>query len=113
VSPKDERTTPTGSRFGRSAARLSSSAKIPPTNAMTATGTLIKKTDPHQKCCRSQPPRRGHAAAPMPPTPAQIPMARARRRPEKVDAMMARVAGMRRAAPNPMTVRAAIRGPVE
>ena len=81
--------------------------------ASTATGTLIKNTEPHQKCWRSQPPRRGPAAVPIPPTPAQIPMARARSWPVNIEARMDRVAGMRNAAPSPITARAKMSGPVE
>ena len=76
-------------------------------------GTLIRNTEPHQKCWRSQPPSSGPAAVPIPPTPAQIPMARARSWPVNIEAMMDKVAGKRNAAPRPITARAAIRGPVE
>ena len=55
----------------------------------------------------------GPAAAPMPPTPAQIPMARARLWPGKVDTTSDSVAGIKNAAPSPMTARAPMSGPVE
>ena len=54
----------------------------------------------------------GPAAAPIPLTPAQIPIARARWWPENVVTMRDSVAGMRNAAPRPMTARAAMSGPV-
>ena len=80
--------------------------------ATMATGTLTKKTEPHQKCSSNQPPVMGPAATPMPLTALQIPMALARSRASvKTLVMMASVAGKMAAAPMPMRARAVMSAP--
>ncbi len=81
----------------------------PPTRPNTTTGTLTRNTDPHQKCCSSQPPAMGPTAMPMPETPAQMPMALARSLGSvKVLVRIERVAGMMMAPPTPMSDRVAM-----
>ena len=53
---------------------------MPPTSSTTITGTLIKKTDPHQKCSNSSPPTTGPSAAPAENIAAQTPTAMLRSR---------------------------------
>ena len=75
-----------------------------------ATGTLTRKTEPHQKWARSTPPRMGPRATPRPVVPDQIPMARTRSRSAvKMLVRIESVHGMRAAAPTPMTARARVR----
>ena len=77
---------------------------------MMATGTLTRKTEPHQKWARSRPPRIGPRATPRPVVPDQIPMARARSRSAvKTLVRIESVQGIRAAAPTPMTARARVR----
>ena len=76
--------------------------------ANAATGRLMKKTDPHQKCSSSQPPVSGPTAPPTPAKAAQIPMARARSCGLKTLARIESVAGMTRAAAAPMSARQAM-----
>jgi hypothetical protein len=73
-----------------------------------ATGTLIRKTEPHQKFSSSRPPTIGPMATPRPTAPAQMPMARGRSCGVKTLAMIESVAGMTAAAPRPISARAAI-----
>jgi len=71
------------------------------------TGTLTRKTEPHQKCSSSQPPVTGPMATPRPETPAQMPMALARSAGSvKTLVRIDRVAGMISAPPIPMNARA-------
>jgi hypothetical protein len=70
------------------------------TNATTTTGTLIRNTEPHQKCCSSQPPMIGPSAAPTIATEPQIAMAMLRSRASwKLRPISASVAGIIAAAP--------------
>jgi hypothetical protein len=71
-----------------------------------AIGTLMRNTEPHQKCSSSRPPTIGPMATPRPTAPAQTPMARPRSRGSKTLAMIDSVAGMTAAAPRPITARA-------
>ena len=73
-------------------------------------GTLMRNTDPHQKCSSSTPPTTGPSAAPPEATEAHTPMATARSRSSaKVSRRMDRVAGIIMAAPTASSARAAIR----
>ena len=60
--------------------RRSGNNTMPPTTSTAVTGTLIKNTDPHQKCCSSAPPTTGPSAAPAENIAAQIPTAMLRSR---------------------------------
>ena len=71
-------------------------------------GTLIRKTEPHQKWASSSPPTIGPIATPMPTAVAQMPMALARSRGSNTLEMMDSVCGMTAAAPRPMAARAKI-----
>ena len=61
-------------------------------------GTLIRKTEPHQKFSSSAPPTTGPMATPSPTAPAQTPMALPRSRGSKTLEMIDRVDGMTAAA---------------
>ncbi|KAG1433819.1 hypothetical protein G6F55_014653 [Rhizopus delemar] len=79
-------------------------------SASSTIGTLIRSTEPHQKCSSSTPPTTGPSAAPPEATDAQMPMATARSRASgKVGRMRDRVAGIIMAAPTASSTRAAIR----
>jgi hypothetical protein len=108
--PMIDRSEPTGSarladgflEFG-----TTSAAATRPTTAM---GTLIRKTDPHQKWTSRKPPRIGPIATPSPAVPDHMPMARARSRSvSKTLVRIDSVHGIRAAAPTPMTARAIVR----
>jgi len=60
--------------------RCSGNRTMPPTSSTTITGTLIKKTDPHQKCSNSSPPTTGPSGAPAENIEAQTPTAMLRSR---------------------------------
>jgi hypothetical protein len=82
----------------------------PPTRARRTMGMFTMKTEPHQKCWRSQPPLSGPRAMPMAEKPAHTAMARARSAGTvKTLLMMDRVAGMISAPPMPIRARVAIR----
>ena len=78
---------------------------MPPT---IVTGTLIRKTEPHQKWSSSRPPRTGPVAMPRPTAMAHRPMARGRSAGSKTLEMMDRVCGMTAAPPRPIAARAKI-----
>ena len=81
---------------------------------ITAIGTLIRNTEPHQKWTSSKPPMIGPSAIPTPLVPAQKPIARCRTAGSwNMSVMMASVDGMISAAPMPMLARAAISMPTE
>ena len=103
-----EPSTPTKSILPGAGLRDSGTRKSAATTPMTVTGTLIRKTEPHQKCVSSRPPSTGPIATPMPTAEVQMPMARARSPGSKTLAMMDRVCGMTAAPPRPMTARAAM-----
>jgi hypothetical protein len=84
----------------------------PSSRAMAITGTLTRKTEPHQKCSSSQPPVTGPMAMAMPAVADQMAMAWARSfGTVKTLVMIERVAGMTRAAPTPIRARVAISWP--
>ena len=108
-------TVPSEVEPGRLRGRGSSGTrKRPATRPTITTGTLIRKTEPHQKCSSSQPPVTGPMATPRPETPAQMPMALARSAGSvKTLVRMDRVAGMISAPPMPMNARAPMSAPAE
>ena len=111
----DSRTPRTSSRSGRGS--FDSGTRIPTaiTPTMT-TGTLTRKTEPHQKpACSRAPPVIGPIATAMPVAPAQIPMALPRSAGSKTLVMIDRVAGRTAAPPMPISARIAmsISGDVE
>jgi hypothetical protein len=77
--------------------------------ATITTGTLTRKTEPHQKCSSSQPPVTGPIATATPAIAAQMAMAWARSfRSVNTLVMIDRVAGMISAPPMPIRARVAI-----
>ncbi len=105
--------TPTGSSlpgFGS----LDSGTRI--AIAITATitiGTLIRKTEPHQKCSISRPPVIGPMAMARPTAPAQTPIALGCSERSKTFMMIASVAGIASAAPAPIRARKPMSSPGE
>ena len=85
----------------------------PATSATATTATLVRKIEPHQKCCSSQPLVTPPRPAPTPANPAQMAIARRRSSGGKTWASTDSVAGMTSAAPTPMRARAAISWPDE
>jgi hypothetical protein len=73
-----------------------------------AMGTLIQNTACQVNSCTAQPPTNNPMGAPMPAMAAQIPMALGRSDLGNTVTTMERVAGITKAAPRPMTARAAI-----
>ncbi len=82
--------------------------------AMTASasGRLMKKTQRHDRCSISQPPRTGPSAVVIAVAPDQVPMALPRSLSSKHALMSARLSGTRNAAPIPCTALAAMRCPM-
>jgi hypothetical protein len=78
------------------------------TSASTTTGTLIRKTEPHQKLSSSQPPSSGPTGKAMNVAPMMTAMARARSSGANRTGSTAIDIGMITAAPRPRTARAAI-----
>jgi hypothetical protein len=100
-----ESTRPGRSRWNSASDRDSRTVTKSRATQIAATGTLIRKTDPHQKCSSSTPPRIGPKATDRPPSAAQMPMARPWSFSGIAFLMMARVAGGTTAPPMPMTDR--------
>ncbi len=106
--PAIESSTPTRSiRPGLGSRDSGTSTKTATTPAMTI-GTLIRKTEPHQKCSSRKPPKTGPIATARPTEPAHTPIALARSRGSNTFEMIDSVAGMIAAAPTPISARAAI-----
>ena len=79
-----------------------------------AIGTLIRNTDPHQKCVSNRPPTIGPSAMPTPIVPAHRLIARCRSPPSRnMSVMIDSVEGIISAAPMPILARAAISTPTE
>src|SRR5579872_1594649 len=76
--PTTESRPPAGSVFGADGFFEFGTRKQVAVNETMTMGTLTRKTEPHQKCERSQPPTTGPIATPRPEVPDQMPMARAR-----------------------------------
>ena len=72
-----EPSTPTKSILPGAGLRDSGTRKSAAITPATVTGTLIRKTEPHQKWVSSRPPSTGPMATPMPTAEVQMPMARA------------------------------------
>ncbi len=81
------------------------------TNASTMTGTLMAKTEPHQKFCRSKPPTIGPRGRPIIVDRLSTRMARGRSGGSKRTTTADIANGISTAAPRPSTARAAIRLP--
>ena len=75
--------------------------------ATAATGTLMRKMDPHQKWLRRKPPVTGPMATPTPVTPAQMAMAFGRSSGENTFVRMESVAVTTSAPPSPIRARVA------
>ncbi|MNY45649.1 hypothetical protein D3C86_1807680 [compost metagenome] len=89
---------------------LSGSTTMPSSNATATIGTLMRKTEPHQKYSSRKPPSTGPMAAPPDAMAAQMPIASARSRSSvKVSRMIESVAGIIRAAPRARNTRPAMR----
>ena len=109
TSPAIESTAPIGSSRGAAGSFEDGRRNRPATRAKMVTGTLIRNTEPHQKCWRRKPPRIGPIALPPPATAAHTPMARARSFGSWNTLVSSeRVAGMISAAPMPMKARVKI-----
>ena len=109
TSPMIERAAPTRSSRGASGSRDVGSRKRPAMSAPIVTGTLIRKTEPHQKWASSNPPSTGPMAPPAPARAAQTPMARPRSRASmKMLVSSDSVLGMINAPPMPMKHRVKI-----
>ena len=104
--PTTDSSTPTRSMRPGFGSRDSGTRAPTRARPSSTTGTLIRKTDPHQKRSSSAPPTIGPIATPRPTAPAHSPMARARSRGSKTFEMIDRVAGMIAAAPTPISARA-------
>ena len=107
--PMTDSAAPTGSSRDADSSRDVGSRSRPATMATITTGTLIRNTEPHQKCSSRNPPINGPNAAPAPAIAAHAPMARARSLGSvKMLVSNDRVAGMISAAPMPMNARVKI-----
>ena len=103
--PTMESTTPSGSirpGFGSLESGTSTTIAI---SATITIGTLTRKIEPHQKCSSSSPPVIGPMAMARPTLPAQMPMALGCSSRSKTFIRTARVAGITKAAPKPITAR--------
>ena len=100
-----ESTNPGMSSGGAAGSRDVGTTMTTARNPMATTGTLTRKTDPHQKCSSSHPPAVGPTAMPSPETPAQMPIARPSSSGGNTLVKIDRVDGMMRAAPRPMRPR--------
>ena len=108
--PTIDSTAPSRSTGGAAGSREVGTNSWPSTRATTTTGTLTRKTEPHQKCSSSQPPVTGPMATAMPAVADQMAMAWARSfRSVKTLVRIDSVAGMISAAPMPMIARVAMR----
>ena len=75
---------------------------------MAMIGTLIRKTEPHQKCSSRKPPSNGPRATAPPTAAAQMPMALPRSSGGKITVMIDSVTGSTEAPPMPISARATI-----
>ena len=109
TSPTTERPAPSGSRRGASASFEDGRRNQAPMRATVMTGTLTKKTEPHEKCWSRKPPSTGPRAPLAPAMAAHTPMARPRSLGSwKMLVSSDRVAGMINAAPMPIEARVKI-----
>ena len=81
--------------------------------AITASGNVIRKTDPHQKCSRHRPARNGPSDAMAAPSPDQSAIDRVRPRPDHNAVINASVVGNAMPAARPPPTRAATSTPVD
>ncbi len=94
-----------GSRRPGRGSRESGTSQVIRTSATITMGTLMRKTEPHQKWSRSAPPVIGPMAMARPTPPAQMPMALGCSSRSKTFMSTARVAGMTKAAPRAISAR--------
>ena len=111
IRPALEIATPAKSTRGRCVLRDSGIRNATAISASTTTGTLIRKTDPHQKWSSSAPPTSGPIGKLRKIVEAMTAVAFCRSAGENSTGMMARASGMMPAAPSPRTARAAISSP--
>ncbi len=83
------------------------------TRATAITGTLMRNTEPHQKCVSSQPPRIGPIGKAIIVMPITTVIARRRSSSEKSTGITAIDRGRMKAAPRPRNARAAMSCPAE
>ena len=102
---------PNGSKAGRRSSWDEGTSRAPATRATATTTTLIRNTEPHQKCWSSHPLTTPPEATPTPANPAHTAMARRRSDGGNTWASTDRVAGITRAAPTPMAARAVMSRP--
>jgi hypothetical protein len=113
MRPRLEITTPSKSTRGRRALRDSGISSATATRATTTTGTLIRKTEPHQKLSSSQPPRIGPIGKLTKVTPAIAAIAFGRSCGVNMTGSTESESGSTAAAPSPSTARAAISAPAD
>ena len=106
--PAIESSAPSGSSGARRFSFADGTRKKPAINAIATTNTLVRKIEPHQKCCNSQPLVTPPRPAPTPANAAQIAIAFGRSSGGNTCARTDNVAGMTNAAPMPMNARATI-----
>ena len=111
--PATDKSAPMGSGAGLRWSIDDGTRKAPASSATATTPTLVRKIEPHQKCCSSHPLVTPPSAAPTPAKPAQMATARWRSSGGNTWASTERVAGMTRAAPRPITALAATSWPAE
>ena len=112
VTPAIEASVPTGSKRLIVVSREVGTIRAMATRATAMTGTLIIRTEPHQKCSSSQPPVTGPRATAAPAVAAHTAIAAARSRGAvKTLTRMASVAGNISAAPTPIAARQPISSP--
>lgn len=100
--------TPAGSsRPGRGSRESGTRISIA-TSESTTIGALIMKTEPHQKWSSSRPPAIGPTAMATPTPPAQIPIALGCSSRSKTFIKMARLEGITKAPPTPISARKVI-----
>ena len=105
-------TTPGMSKRLRRGSAVSGTVSTTPASATATSGTLIRKTLPHQKWSSSRPPRVGPITTAAPATADQAAMACGRSFGGNTAFRMDKVAGMTNVAPRPITTRAPISMPV-
>src|SRR5947209_11153820 len=107
--PATDRTAPGASTRGLDGSLELGTIRYPARRAVRTTGTLTRKTDPHQKWSRRIPPTTGPKAIPSPDTPAHTPMARPRSSAGNTLVRIDSVDGMISAPPTPIRARVAVR----
>jgi hypothetical protein len=107
-TPTIDSPAPGASSVPSSGSRDSGTSRRPTTSASTISGTLIRNTDPHQKCSSSRPEATGPIAAPPAATPAHVEIALPRSWAGNTVVRIDSVDGITNAAAAPITTRATI-----